>query len=255
MAAAHAGAAVEAVADPGFRVCGFELEFREAGGAQRREALSVCGAEPLEDALPVRPFHFEKGGISFAGWRWLATTGCHVGFESWLERDHLTLLDFDRDIVAVAAQPFWLHWRDPAGKPRRHAPDYFARRRDGCGVVIDVRPDDRIPARDAEAFAVTSAACEVAGWEFRRVGVIDPVLMANVRWLSRYRHDRCRIPHLAAALLAVFGDCRELFDGVSLVGDRLAVLPVAYNLLWRGDLSCDLAVRLGPGTLVGRGPR
>ncbi len=122
MAAAHAGAAVEAVADPGFRVCGFELEFREAGGAQRREALSVCGAEPLEDALPVRAFHFEKGGISFAGWRWLATTGCHVGFESWLERDHLTLLDFDRDIVAVAAQPFWLHWRDPAGKPRRHAP-------------------------------------------------------------------------------------------------------------------------------------
>lgn len=255
MTAVQGGPAVDTVDDRGCRASGLELEFREAGGGLRREALRVCVAEPLEDALPVRPFHFEKGGVSFAGWWWLATTGRHVGFESWLERDHLTLMDFDPDVIAVAAQPFWLHWRDEAGKPRRHAPDYFARRRDGCGVVVDVRPDDRIPARDAEAFAVTSAACEMAGWEFHRVGVVGPVLMANVRWLSRYRHDRCRVPRLAAELLAVFGECRELFAGVSLVGDRLAVLPVAYHLLWRGALSCDLAVRLGPGTLVRRGSR
>jgi len=249
------GELVEAGAGSGWLGGGFELEFREPGGVLRRDALNVCSGELLEDAEPVRRFHFEKGGASFAGWRWLATTGRHVGFESWLERDHLTLMDFDPAIVAVAAQPFWLHWRDEAGKPRRHAPDYFARRRDGGGVVVDVRPDDRIPARDAEAFAVTSAACEMVGWEFRRVGVADPVLMANVRWLSRYRHDRCRVPHLAAKLLAVFGECRELFAGVALAGDRLAVLPVAYHLLWRGDLSCDLAARLGPGTMVRRGSR
>lgn len=234
---------------------GLSWSTRPAAGVLRREALSVCVAELLEEAQPVRPFHFEKGAVSFAGWRWLATTGRHVGFESWLERDHLTLMDFDPGIVAVAAQPFWLHWRDAAGSARRHAPDYFARRCDGSGVVVDVRPDDRIPARDAEAFAVTSAACEVAGWEFRRVGVIDPVLMANVRWLSRYRHDRCRTAHLAAELLEVFGARQPLFAGVSLVGDRLAVLPVAYHLLWRGDLSCDLTALLGPGTLVRRGPR
>jgi hypothetical protein len=40
---------------------------------------------------------------------------------------------------------------------RRHAPDYFAPLADGTGVVIDVRPDDRIEPRDAEAFAVTEA--------------------------------------------------------------------------------------------------
>jgi hypothetical protein len=164
-------------------------------------------------------------------------------------------MDFDPAIAAVAAQPFWLHWRDESGRARRHAPDFFARRRDGGGVVVDVRPDDRIPERDAEAFAVTAAACGLAGWEYRRVGVIDPVLMANVRWLSRYRHARCRIPHIAAALLEVFGSGRRLFAGVSLAGDRLAVLPVAYHLLWRGELTCDLGVRLGPGTLVARGSR
>ena len=35
---------------------------------------------------------------SFAGWWYFATTGAHVGFESWLERDHLMLMDFDPDV-------------------------------------------------------------------------------------------------------------------------------------------------------------
>src|SRR6266568_3241252 len=54
------------------------------------------------------------------------------------------LLDFDPLVVSIAAQPFWLRWRDDAGRSRRHAPDLFARMADGSGVVIDVRPDDRV---------------------------------------------------------------------------------------------------------------
>jgi hypothetical protein len=38
-----------------------------------------------------------------------------------------------------------------SGAGRRHAPDYFARRADRTGVVIDVRADDRIESADAEA--------------------------------------------------------------------------------------------------------
>jgi len=40
----------------------------------------------FEDVPPVRPFRFEKGLRNFAGWWYFATTGTHVGFESWLER-------------------------------------------------------------------------------------------------------------------------------------------------------------------------
>ena len=60
-------------------------------------------------------------------------------------------LDFDPEVVAVAAQPMWLHW-GPASGPGgrcRHAPDYFARRADGTGTLVDVRPDDLIRDRDA----------------------------------------------------------------------------------------------------------
>ncbi len=60
-----------------------------------------------------------------------------MGFESWLERDRLTLLDFDPDVVGIASQPFWLHWHDGKEKPR-HAPDYFVRLADGRARVVDV---------------------------------------------------------------------------------------------------------------------
>jgi hypothetical protein len=114
------------------------------------------------------------------------------------------LMDFDPAVAAVASQPFWLRWRDAEDRSRRHAPDFFARKADGTGVVIDVRPDDRIPARDAETFAVTAEACEAAGWEYRRAGDLDPVLVANMRWLSRYRHRRCLVPEVAVVLLEAF---------------------------------------------------
>ncbi len=127
-------------------------------------------------------------------------------------------MDFDPDITGIASQPFWLHWRDDDGRDRRHAPDFFARRADGSGLVVDVRPDDLIPAKDAGVFRVTAMACGQAGWEFRRAGTIDPVVRANIRWLSRYRHQRCRREPEAAELLEAFTPGRPLLAGVSQVG-------------------------------------
>ena len=105
----------------------------------------------------------------------------HVGFESWLERDQLMMLDFSPQVRSFSAQPFWLLW-ESGGKARRHAPDFFVRLADGGGAVVDVRADDRIAPEDAEAFQVTAVACESVGWGYRRVGALDPVLAANVRW-------------------------------------------------------------------------
>ena len=86
-----------------------------------------------------------------------------------------------------------------------------------------------------------AAACDLAGWESRRIGGIDPMLTANVRWLSRYRHPRCGVPEVAAALLEVFAQSRGLFAGAALVGERLRVLPVLFHQMWRGLLVADLA--------------
>jgi hypothetical protein len=239
-AAAAAGAA-----DPRFTV-----EFRAGDGVWRCGPLMSCLETRFEDALRARDFRFEKGLRNFAGWWYFATTDSHVGFESWLERDHLMLMDFDPGVEAVASQPFWPRWRDRDDKARRHVPDYFARRADGSAVVVDVRPDDRIPPRDAETFAATAAACASAGWGYRRSGDLDPVLVANVRWLSRYRHRRCLVPGIAGVLLEAFAGGRALFEGAEEAGDRLRVLPVLYHLMWQRRLAADLSVPLGTATAV-----
>ena len=85
--------------------CGFDVEYRLADGVPQRSALAGCAGVRLEDAAAIRGFHFGKGQRSFAGWWWLATTGRHVGHESFVERDHVMLLDFDPDVTGVAAQP------------------------------------------------------------------------------------------------------------------------------------------------------
>jgi len=236
--------------------CGFGLEFVEGGGVRRRAPLSGCRAVRFEEVMPVGTFRWSKGQRNFPGWWWSATTGGHVGFESWLERDHLMLLDFDADVVGLASQPFWLSWLE-SGRERRHAPDFFVRRADGTGLVIDVRADDRVEPADAAAFEATARACVQAGWLFRRVGAPDAVLTENVRWLSRYRHPRCGgRREVAGRLVEVFARPRPLFVGAAEVGDRLAVLPVLYHLMWRQVLAADLAAGLlGPSSLVGSGGR
>ncbi len=211
-----------------------------------------CLGVRFEDVPPVRPFRFEKGLRNFAGWWYFATTGTHVGFESWLERDHLMLMDFDPAVRAVASQPFWLRWRDEDYlRPARMRPITSPCRQDGSAVVVDVRPDDRIPGRDAATFAVTAAACGTAGWEYPAgPGTLDPVLVANVRWLSRYRHRRCLVPQVAAVLLEAFAGGRGLFEGAGLAGDRLRVLPVLFHLMWQRQLTADLSAPLGMATVV-----
>ena len=123
-------------------------------------------------------------------------------------------------------------------------------------MVIDVRPDDRISAEDAEVLAATGRACDAAGWAYRRVGAVDPVMLANVRWLAGYRHHRFAHGERAELLSAAFATGRRLADGVDATGERLALLPVLFHLLWSGVLVSDLArAPLGAVSIIGSGGR
>ncbi|MER6050691.1 TnsA-like heteromeric transposase endonuclease subunit [Streptomyces sp. NPDC001793] len=228
----------------------FDLDFFD-GGQRRRVALGAGWDVRFEGVGPVRGFRWNKGDRSFPGWYYAVTTGGHVGYESWLERDRLILLDFASDVAGIASQPFWLHWRDGEER-RRHAPDYFVRLADGRARVVDVRAEDQVDERTAEAFAATERACSAVGWEFVHVGAPDPVFMANVRWLARYRHGRCgREVGVAERLLEVFRQPGPLRAGAEEAGDVLRVLPVLFHLLWTGALRTDLGgALLGSGTVV-----
>jgi hypothetical protein len=233
---------------------GVQVVFVDEAGAKQSGALQVLWSTGFEHVSPVRSFGSFQGQRSFQGSWWFATTGEPVGFESWVERDAVMLLDFDPDVVAVSSQPFCLTW---AGQPgaRRHVPDYFARLADGSAVVIDVRPDELVGADDAEVFAATQRACAAVGWGYRRVGEVGAVLAANVRWLSGFRHRRCGNALAGSELVRrVAAGPVTVADLAGCAGDPVAVLPVLYHLLWRGVLAADLAAApLSGRTVVGAG--
>jgi hypothetical protein len=231
-------------------VDGFEVEYVSEDGDEHRVPLAEAWAVPFEHGLPVRRFASRKGQRHLSGLWWSATTGGHVGFESWLERDHAMVLDFDPAVVGIASQPFWLAWTDQAGKRVSHAPDFFARHADGSAVVIDCRPVERRGPRDVAKFDATERACELVGWEYRLVGALDVILVGNLRWLGGYRHSRHRLPEVEGLLREVFTAPMSLMAGAELAGDPIAVLPVLFHLVLGGELSADLSVPLCPGTSV-----
>ena len=166
------------------------VSWLAADGETCRPVAEVAGVG-FEAVAAVREFPSYRGQRHFPGWYYAATLDAHVGFESWLERDHAILLDFDPQVTGFASQPFWLAWRDAQGRERSHAPDFFARLADGAGLVVDCRPVGRRDERSLESFAAMQQACEVTGWSYRLAGELDPVRAANLRWLAGVaRHSR-----------------------------------------------------------------
>ncbi|MFG3117546.1 TnsA-like heteromeric transposase endonuclease subunit [Streptomyces sp. NPDC048197] len=179
----------------------FEVEYVDVDGVRRRVGPAECWAEPFGRLPPVRTVRTYAGQKSVTRQCSAAPMRGPLLVESQLERHHAMLLDFDPRMMGLAVQPFRLFW--PTRRRRRgHVPDFFARhadgegQTDGEGLVVDVRPDDRVEPDEAEAFAATARACELAGWRLARVGAVDAVLLANVKWLAGYRQPRHYRPEL-----------------------------------------------------------
>lgn len=244
------GVAAEAVSAGAASELAAEIEFVGSDGV-RREPLASAWNVAFERVAAVRGFGSYRGQRNWPGWWWFSRTGEHVGYESWAERDCLMALDADPEVVGVASQPMWLHWVSGSGQTKRHAPDFFVRRADGTGLLVDVRPDSRVSAEDAAVFADTAVLAGQVGWDYRRVGCLDAVSAANLRWLAGYRHPRCARPVVMAALATAFVEPVPLGQGAAMAGDPVATLPVLFSMLWRGPLATDLTgQRLAMTSLV-----
>lgn len=221
------------------------LSFREQfSAAPTSGSLIECWMVPFEDARPVRTPAAFKGQRNFAGLWWCASTGRHVGFESWCERDHLMCLDFDPGVVGMSSQPFRITL--PESLPQRtHVPDYFVRRANGSAVVVDVRPDSRVTPSDQEVFDATARLCASVGWGYRRVGDLPALFLANVRWLAGYRHSRCLRTLESAQIMEALasGAVSTISDLAAQIGDPVAVLPTIFHLLWQQRIRADLTTR------------
>ena len=100
-------------------------------------------------------------------------------------------------------------------------------------------------------FAATKEVCARLGWDYGVVDAPERVLAGNVRWLAGYRHDRHRLPEVAAALRARCAAGATVAQAAESVGEPVAVLPVLFHLMWRGELTTDLTVSLHPHSVLG----
>lgn len=230
---------------------GAEVEFVDDDGVAHRQLLETGWSVAFERARPVREFGSYRGQRNWPGWWWFSGTGDLVGYESWVERDALMVLDADPAVAVVASQPMRLHWTTAGGDAHCHVPDFFARRTDGTAALVDVRPGRRVRGEDAAVVDQTAGLADQVGWEYQEVGELPAVRAANLRWLAGYRYPRCAQPVVMAALREAFTVPRPLWATATTVGDPIAVLPVLFSMLRRGQLGADLVGRLlGPHSTV-----
>lgn len=193
----------------------------------------------------ARRYSAYKGKRNYEGVWWSSTNHTHVPFESLLERDYLVWADWDARVRKVAAQPIALLW--PSGTPhhRSHVPDYFARRSDGTGALVDVKSLTGLSQHAREQLALTEAACEEVGWDYEVFTGLPAKEADNLRWLAGYRQDR-NAPGagVEAAILDAFADGAPLGQGIETVARDIGtshsiVRANTYHLLFTHMLSTD----------------
>ncbi|MFE0630860.1 TnsA-like heteromeric transposase endonuclease subunit [Streptomyces sp. NPDC058864] len=190
---------------------------------------------------------------SIVTWWWSATTRQLVGCRSLDRLSVAMLLDFNPKVVNFTAWTARLEWTE-RGRTRRFVPDFFARTAAGQTVVVSCPPASGPSSRWQQQADVLKLVCEQAGWEFGSPRLPHKTALANLRWISRYRHPRNGSRAIEQALLHAFDGPRPLLEGVQgVAAPALQVLPRLYHLLWRHELTVDWSTPLGPGTVVRRG--
>jgi hypothetical protein len=122
--------------------------------------------------------------------------GRMIAFESLIERDLISLLDYEPRVAEFVEQPLTITYEDQ-GKSRTYTPDFQARLREGRQLLFECKPQRLVTAPDNQMkFSAARQWCQRQGWEF--VVVTDAQLatgwrVKNIQLLTQFaRH------HLAA---------------------------------------------------------
>lgn len=181
--------------------------------------------------------------------------GTMVEFESALERDFVTLLEFDHTVVSYREQPLKLPYRASSGRPVVGVPDFLLTRRVGgreSTILCDVKYRREIFERWRELKPRLKAARSLAierGWTYRiytEVEIRTPFLH-NARFLLPYqrccangRHSELLLEKLqelgettpAQLIAAVYPHDRD---------EQAVLIPTLWNLVSHLYIGVDLA--------------
>jgi TnsA-like endonuclease N terminal len=230
-----------------------QLRYRCPDGVFADTTLERVVVEDVVAGLPVREFRWYKGRRHYSGWYWSSTMGRLVAYESRLELARLILADQNRDVVGIAAQPFWLTGSD-RGHSRRHVPDFLLVDQAGGVTVVDVKPTDKLSEPTVQAvFAWMREVAGWRGWGFEAWSGADRRLLDNIGFLAGYR----RAAVIAAELIPVVLAAARGQPSIGAIERALSseyppalIRPVVLHLVWQGRLEADLASPLSPDAVV-----
>jgi hypothetical protein len=217
-------------------------------------ALVVCpvrdlASMPTAGYEPVRRFSWRTGQRHRAGLQYLVSTGRHHGFESIAEQHLLLALDFAAEVLDVLAQPFRLRFAMREGRGE-HIPDFLAVTRGG-GLLVDVRPGDRIGEEDRVRFAAAAETALACGWRYVVVTGWRRHVLSCLDSLSAQRRGLDDPLGVQDELLAAARCAPASFaDLVAATALPAVARAHALHLIWHRRLGIDLGAPLTDATVV-----
>lgn len=225
-----------------------EYQVRGSDTPTREPLTTLTGAtHKPEEWKPIRELNNRHGKQSRPGVSWVEGSEQLSEYESRLESTALLLLEFEGGLHAITPQPFRMYFR-ASQKPANHVPDFFVRYNDGRGVVIDVKPTERLESpRTRIQFEATERACTQTGWEHRVITSPSDAVRANLSFLAGYR----RAPlYTDVVLPAVFDELTHGPVPLHTLAQRAGthvdlpkpiVLPALFHAMWQHDVLFNLA--------------
>ncbi len=208
-------------------------------------------------SVPVRKI--PKSHVSVTGLHATTKSLYHAEFESPLENDYLTLLDFDPAVHSYEVQPV----RVPVpGVPKGYVPDvlvHFQEDADGrtrASELTEVKSEDDFRANAAKyapKFAAAVAYCTERNWLFVKKTEKDirSPFLANIKFLRRYGRitpDPADLLTLLRTLARADGhsSSTRLLDTLAPDADtRARLLTALWHLVATNQVEVDLQTAFG----------
>lgn len=217
---------------------------------RRAAPAAALLSERLYEARQARVKNWKaRNEKTHQGFYWFSQTRQLVWHETMLEYAALMYLDFADDVSAIAAQPMLISFGDGTA----HFPDFMVLTARGEQAIVDVHRADKIE-EDPSQFERTFDLCQRVGWTFRLFAGLTEVQIANLEWISRFRHPsylptkqgRDELVGLASRGVTL-GEVLDRYRG-----SQSPVIGQLYNMIWNRQVGFDLSQAMSTDSAVWR---
>lgn len=193
-----------------------------------------------------------------------------ISFESKLERDLLSLLEFDDSVIDVTEQPFTIEYENTNAKPVTYTPDFLVEFKTLASsssydsyrksLLIEVKPDDILLRKFEELKPKFKTGIRFAKNNdmvfkvFSESKIRTPKLK-NLQMISRYKRHCYSIDeqHRIIEHLKNVGHTRvdHLLCFLYVTEEQRAIaLGQIWQLVWKKLIGCDLSLPINLHTVI-----